>query len=148
GEDRRRGEQQDLLAVGGCLECRAQRDLGLAVADVAADQAVHRARLLHVRLDQLDRLALVGRLGVGEALLELALPVAVRRERVARAALALDIQREQLARHLLGGVPRPRLERVPTRAAEPRERRGLAARPAAGGGLCALGRPGVDAGGG
>src|ERR1019366_9691956 len=46
GEDRRRGEQQDLLAVGGCLECRAQRDLGLAVADVAADQAVHRARLL------------------------------------------------------------------------------------------------------
>ena len=84
GEDRRRREHEHLLAVGGGLERGAQRDLGLAVADVAADQPVHRPRLLHVRLDRLDRLALVGGLGVGEALLELALPVAVGRERVAR----------------------------------------------------------------
>ena len=48
GEDRRRHEHQDLLAVGGRLDRRAQRDLGLAVADVAADQPVHRALGLHV----------------------------------------------------------------------------------------------------
>ncbi len=44
GEDRRRGEHEHLLAVVGGLERRAQRDLRLAVADVAADQAVHRLR--------------------------------------------------------------------------------------------------------
>ena len=44
GEDRRRREDQHLPAVVGGLERRAQRDLGLAVADVAADQAVHRLR--------------------------------------------------------------------------------------------------------
>jgi hypothetical protein len=38
GEDRGRRQHQHLLAVVGGLERRAQRDLGLAVADVAADQ--------------------------------------------------------------------------------------------------------------
>ena len=77
GEDRRRREHQHLLAVVGGLERGAQRDLGLAVADVAADQPVHRALGLHVGLDGLDRLALVGRLAVRERGLELAQPVAV-----------------------------------------------------------------------
>ena len=67
GEDRRRHEHEHLLAGVGGLERGAQRDLGLAVADVAADEAVHRALGLHVGLDELDRLALVGRLAVGEA---------------------------------------------------------------------------------
>ena len=84
GEDRRRREHEHLLAVVGGLERRAQRDLGLAVADVAADQAVHRRRALHVGLDVLDRLALVGGLGVGERVLELALPLGVLGEGVAR----------------------------------------------------------------
>ena len=75
-EDRRRHQHQHLLAVLGGLERRAQRDLGLAVADVAADQPVHRPRRFHVGLHQLDRLALVRRLREREALLELALPVA------------------------------------------------------------------------
>ena len=74
-----------LPSLGG-LEGGAQRDLGLAVADVAADQPVHRPRGFHVGLDQLDRLALVGGLGVGEALLELALPVGVGLEGVAARA--------------------------------------------------------------
>ena len=42
GEQRRRHEHRDLLAVGERDERRAQRDLGLAEADVAADEAVHR----------------------------------------------------------------------------------------------------------
>ena len=44
-------EHHDLLAVLHRLERGAHRDLGLAVADVAADQAVHRHRPLHVVLD-------------------------------------------------------------------------------------------------
>ena len=63
-----------LLAVLTRLERGAYGDLGLAVADVAADQPVHRHDLLHVALDVLDRGQLVGRLDEGERVLELALP--------------------------------------------------------------------------
>ena len=127
GEDRRRGEHQHLLAVGRGLERGAQRDLGLAVADVAADQAVHRARRLHVGLDLLDRLALVGRLGPRERVLEVALPVAVGLERVAAAAAALGVQVEQLAGQLAGRAPRAGLHRLPRLAAELGQRRRRAA---------------------
>ena len=82
-EQRRRHEDRDLLAVLDRLERRAHRDLGLAVADVAADEPVHRDLLLHVGLDLVDADQLVGRLDVGEGVLELALPRGVRRERVA-----------------------------------------------------------------
>ena len=41
-QQRRRHEYGDLLAVLHRLERRTDRDLGLAVADVAADQPVHR----------------------------------------------------------------------------------------------------------
>ena len=51
GEDRRRDEDRDLLAVLDRLERGPQRDLGLAVADVADDQPVHRPAGLHVGLD-------------------------------------------------------------------------------------------------
>jgi hypothetical protein len=51
GEDRRRDEHERLLAVDGDRERRAHRDLGLAEADVAADEPVHRARRLEVLLD-------------------------------------------------------------------------------------------------
>ena len=43
-QQRRRHEDRDLLAVLDRLERRPHRDLGLAVADVAADEAVHRDR--------------------------------------------------------------------------------------------------------
>ena len=79
GEDRRGRQDQHLLAVAGRLERGAQRDLGLAVADVAADQPVHRALGLHVGLGLLDRLELVVGLAVRERALELELPVGVLR---------------------------------------------------------------------
>ena len=44
-QQRRRHQDRDLLAVLDGLERRAHGDLGLAVAHVAADQAVHRHRL-------------------------------------------------------------------------------------------------------
>ncbi len=92
GEDRGGREHQHLLALCGGLERGAQRDLGLAVADVAADQAVHRPRRLHVGLDRLDRLALVGGLGVGEALLQFALPLGVGLEGVPGPPAALGVE--------------------------------------------------------
>ena len=83
-EQRGRHEDRDLLAVEHRLGRGAQRDLGLAVADVAADEPVHRDRPLHVGLGLDDRLRLVGRLLVGERLLDLVLERRVGRERVAR----------------------------------------------------------------
>ena len=69
-----RDEDGNLLAVLDGLKRRPHRDLRLAVADVAADQPVHRDGLLHVALDLVDGGELVGRLHVGERVLQLALP--------------------------------------------------------------------------
>jgi hypothetical protein len=110
------------------LERSAQRDLGLAVAHVAADQAVHGALLLHVGLDPLDRLALVGRLLPGELRLELAQPLGVLRVAEARAPLALRVEVDELAGQLLGGAPGAGLQRLPRLAAELGQRRMAAAR--------------------
>ena len=54
-QHRRRREERHLLAVHHRLERGAHRDFGLAVADVAAQQAVHRRRRFHVALDVGDR---------------------------------------------------------------------------------------------
>ena len=43
-EHGRRTEQGDLAAFDGHAERSAERDLGLAEADVAANEAIHRAR--------------------------------------------------------------------------------------------------------
>ncbi len=111
------------LRVGGGLERRAQRHLGLAVAHVAADQAVHRARLLHVGPHGLDRLQLVGGLAEGERRLELELPLAVAREGVAGAALALGVEVDQLAGQRLGRAAGAQLLLLPLLAAELGQRR-------------------------
>ena len=77
GQDRGGHEHGHLFAGVDRLERRPDRDLGLAVADVAADQAVHRLALGHVALDRFDRRELVGRFLVGKGRLELGHPVAV-----------------------------------------------------------------------
>ena len=118
-EQRRRHEHGHLLAVLHRLERRAHRDLGLAVADVAADHPVHRDRLLHVGLDLVDRGELVGRLDVGEGVLELALPRGVRAERVARRGHPRAVQPDQLGGDLLDRLARPALGLGPVGAAEP-----------------------------
>ena len=70
----RRHEHDHLLAVLDGLEGCAHRDLGLAVADIATDEAVHGDRALHVGLDLVDAAQLVRGLDVGEGVLEFALP--------------------------------------------------------------------------
>src|SRR3990172_11508655 len=67
GEQRRRAEQGDLLAGRHGDERGAQCDLGLAEADIAADEAVHRLAGGHVRGDGGDRGGLVRRLLEAEA---------------------------------------------------------------------------------
>ncbi len=108
--------------------CRAVRDgdeggahghLGLAEADVAADEPVHRPRRLEVLLHRLDRLLLVGRLLVREARLELLDEVVVHLEGDAFRALALRVEREQLAGELARARAGAGLDRLPGLAAEP-----------------------------
>ena len=125
GEDRRRREHQRLLAVDRDREGRANRDLGLAEADVAADEPVHRVRRLEVLLDRLDRALLILRLAVRELGLEPLEPLVVERVRGARRLLALCVEADQLARELVHAFARARLEPVPRLAAELRQRRRL-----------------------
>ena len=86
GEQRRRHEQRDLLAIGQRDERSAQRNLGLAEADVAADESIHRAARGQVRDHRIDRRLLIGRLLEAEALGECFVIVRLERERVARCA--------------------------------------------------------------
>ena len=115
-------EEGDLLAVHDRLERRAHRDLGLAVADVAAEQAIHRRGRLHVLLDVDDGAGLIGRQLVRECVLELLLPMGVGRERVSRDGLALRIQLQQLLGHVAHGLLDAGLRLLPGRAAEAVER--------------------------
>ena len=84
-----------LAALHGAVD-RAQRDLGLAVADVAAHQPVHRTRRLHVGEHRLDRGGLVGGLVERERRLELAEAVVGGREAMAGQGGALGVELEQL----------------------------------------------------
>ena len=81
-------QHSDLLVVHHGLEGSAQRDLRLAVARIAADQPVHRARLLHILLDCANGIDLIVGLHVGEASLQFLLPLSVDREGVSAHDLA------------------------------------------------------------
>ena len=80
GQDRGGHQHRDLLAPLHRLEGGPDRDLGLAVADVAHEQPVHGDRPLRSPLDVLGGLPLVGRVFIEEARLELALPPGIGRE--------------------------------------------------------------------
>ncbi len=123
----RRHQHRDLLAVLDGLEGGTDRDLGLAVADVAADQAVHRDRLLHVVLDLGDRGELVGRLRVREGVLQLALPGGVGAEGVSRRRHPRAVQLDQVGGDLLDRLLGAGLGLGPVGAAEPVQGGGLAA---------------------
>ena len=126
-EQRGRNEDRDLLSVEDGLRRGAQGDLGLAVADVAADQSVHRNRPFHVGLGLDDRLGLVGRLLVGERLFDLVLERRVGPEHVTDGREPAPVEHDELARdvaHRLAHLG-PRL--VPVGAAHLRELRFLAA---------------------
>ena len=71
GEQRRRHDDRDLLAVMRRSESRAQRHLGLAEADVAADQPVHRPARAEIVQHGVDGRLLVSVSSYGKAGAEL-----------------------------------------------------------------------------
>ncbi len=118
GEDGGGHEHRHLPAVQDGLEGGPHGHLRLAVADVAAHQAVHGPRLLHVLLDLADGQDLVGRLHVGERGLELQLPGGIGREGAAGQHLAGGVESEQLLRQVGHGPPHPLLGARPLLAAQ------------------------------
>ena len=125
-EHGRRREHARLLAALHAAEDRAQRDLGLAVADVAADQPIHRLAGLHVGEHRADRVVLIGRLVERERRLELAERVVGGRERVAGQGGALRVDLEQLLGERAHRARDLRLRRLPRDAAELVEPRRMA----------------------
>ena len=123
-EDGGRRQHGDLLAAHHRLERGAQRHLGLAEADVAADQPVHGTRRLHVRLYLFDTGDLVRGLLIGETRLELLLPVGVAVERRALHPLAARVELDEVFGQLLHRLAHLRLARVPRLAADAVQLRG------------------------
>ena len=116
-------QERHLLAVHDGLERRAHRDLGLAVPDIPAQQAVHRRRGLHVAFDVGDGVGLIdGQLPL-ERVFELLLPVRVRREGVSGHGLARRIELQQLLGHVAHGLLDAGLRLLPRGSAELVERR-------------------------
>ena len=121
-EQRRRHHHRDLLAVHRRDEGRAQRHLGLAEADVAADQPVHRPAGGEIVERRVDGGLLVVGLLVGEAGAELVIGARRRRSSLRRLAqLPLGRDLDQLAGDLADAALHPRLARLPGAAAEPVE---------------------------
>ena len=123
GQQRGRRQDRHLLAAVHGDERRAQRDLGLAEADVAAHQAVHRPRADHVLDHGVDGGALVGGFLEAEAGGEGLVVVRAEAVREAFARGAAGVQVQQLGggvAHLLGGLA-ARL--LPLAAAQPVQRR-------------------------
>ena len=88
GEDRGRAEDERLPAVQRHGERCAHGDLGLAEADVAADEPIHRPPRLEILLHRLDRLELILGLAIRERALEPLEPVVREVERLAGRASA------------------------------------------------------------
>ncbi len=77
GEHGRRREHRNLFAVLHRLERGAHGHFGLAIAHVAAEQAVHRRRRFHVVFYGANRRSLIVGLVVVEGILELTLELVV-----------------------------------------------------------------------
>ena len=114
----RRYEDRRLLAREDALHHGTQRDLGLAEANVAAQQAVHRPVGLHIVLDLGNAAELIIGLLVGEILLKLPLPRVVRREGVALDLGALGVQLDETLGQLLCSRFGACFRLAPVRAAE------------------------------
>ena len=78
-----RNEVDDLFALLYCLERCTDCNLGFAVSDIAADQAVHNLFALHVRLCRLDRRKLIVRLLKRKQFLKFLLPDRILSELIA-----------------------------------------------------------------
>ncbi len=120
-QQRGRHHHGDLGAGHGGDEGGAQRHLGLAEADIAADEPVHRPARAHIGQRVEDRLLLVLGLGIGEARGELLVEPFGRGHRLALLELALGRHGDELVGDVLDALLDPRLARLPGDAAQPVE---------------------------
>ena len=81
GEDRRRRQKNDLLSAHDRFERGAHRDFGFAVADVSADEAIHRNGFFHIALDFFGDDRLIFRIFIGKGRFERSLPFGIFRKR-------------------------------------------------------------------
>ncbi len=125
GEQRGRRQQRDLLAAQHRDERGAQRDLGLAEADVAAHEAVHRLAARHVADHGRDGGRLVGRFLEAEAFRELHVVARIERERVAFAGRAARVQVQQLGGRIADLLCGLALRALPLAGAERVQRRAV-----------------------
>ena len=112
-EQGRGNDDRGLLAVDRGGEGGAQGDLGLAEADVAADQPVHRPARREVVERRLDGGGLVLRFVIREARAEFVVEPFGRDQARRRARHALRGDANQFARHLAHAFLQPRLTRLP-----------------------------------
>ena len=118
GQHRRGGQDGDLFAAQRGFEGGADGHFGFAVADVAADEPVHRARRFHVLFGGDDGPNLVGRLLIDKAVLKFALPAGVGREGMAGLGGAGGMDGQHLAGQVPHGVLGPGFGFGPARAAQ------------------------------
>jgi len=122
GQDGGGHQHADLLAVQGRLDCAPQGHFGLAVADVAADQSVHGARMLHVGQHIVNGRELIGGFLPGKGGLEFAVHLIGRRKGKAFADLALGVNLQQFPGQLLdvlAGLPLGFLPADPAQLVQP-----------------------------
>ena len=129
GQHRRGHENPDLPALHHRLESRAHRDLRLPIADVPADEAVHRPCCLHVLLDRCDGSDLVGRFDVRKRRLQFHLPRRVSGIRVTPKHLSCRVQRQQVPGQRLHCLPHSGLRPLPFAARQSRQVRLAIRRP-------------------
>ena len=117
-QKRRRHHHGDLLAVEGYRECRAQRHLGLAKADVAADQPVHRPAAFEVLQRGGDGAELVLGFLIGEARAEFVVDMRLHRHfrRFMQMPFGRDL--DQFAGNLADPVLQLGLARLPAAATQ------------------------------
>ena len=104
------------------FESGPQGHLGLAVAHIAADEAIHRLGDFHIVFDFIDGAYLVGRFQVGERVLQIPLPGGVGAEAVAGRRFPGGVKTQQF----LGDFPRrplgPLLDALPLAAPQTGQR--------------------------
>ncbi len=117
-QQRGRHHDRDLLAVERDGECRAQRYLGLAETDVAANQAIHRLAAVQIVQGRGDRAQLVLGLVIGKARAEFVVEALMHREFRCFVQQAFGSDLDKVARDLADAVLELGLSRLPAPAAE------------------------------
>ena len=103
GEDRGGRQYRDLLVVGDRFESGAHGDFRLAVADIAAEQAVHGLGRFHIAFHVGDGQVLVFGFAVLEGVFEFAHPFVVGWEGVAFRRFSFGVELEEFVRHVFHG---------------------------------------------